>query len=129
MVNKRTIELDAVFHALADATRRAMLEALSEGERPVSQLAAPFDMSLPAASKHIKVLENAGLLLRRVEGRKHYCALNAGPMHGGYEWIRHYQRFWDQRLDRLEALLRAEDEAKVSNESQPSKTTGRESNE
>lgn len=103
--------LNAVFHALADPTRRAILEELRQGERNVGELAAPFDMSLTAASKHIRVLENAGLVRREVRGRTHVCRLDAAPMHAGMEWIRHYERFWQDRLGTLAALLEAEDRA------------------
>ena len=103
--------LDRVFRALADPTRRAMLGQLAERERTVGELAAPLAMSLAAASKHIKVLEDAGLLQREVRGRVHVCRLDARPMHGGAEWLRHYERFWNARLDRLAALLEADDVA------------------
>ena len=98
--------LNAVFHALADGTRRAMLERLAQGPHSVGELAAPFEMSLAAASKHIQVLERAGLVRREIEGRSHRCSLEAAPMHAGAEWLRHYERFWTQRLDALETLLR-----------------------
>ncbi len=101
--------LDALFHALSDPTRRAMLQTLSNGSHKVGELAAPFDMSLAAASKHIKVLEQAGLVRREVRGRTHTCHLEALPLHAGLEWIRHYEAFWRGRLDALEALLRADD--------------------
>ncbi|WP_244610909.1 metalloregulator ArsR/SmtB family transcription factor [Ensifer sp. M14] len=104
--------LDAVFHALSDPTRRAMLQDLSAGERLVGELAAPFSISLAAASKHIKVLEGAGLVRREVRGRAHVCRLDAEPMHAGMEWMRHYEAFWRQRIDVLEALLLADDAAK-----------------
>jgi DNA-binding transcriptional ArsR family regulator len=105
--------LDEVFHALADPTRRAMLRSLAAAPRTVGELAAPFDITLAAASKHIKVLERAGLIDRRIEGRTHVCRLDARPMHAGAEWLRHYEKFWQQRLDILESLLRAEDAAKA----------------
>ena len=111
MVEYKPEALDAVFRALADPTRRAMLERLAAGERSVGELAEPFDMSLAAASKHIRVLERAGLVRRDIRGRTHFCSLDARPMHGGLEWIRHYERFWNRRLDDLEGLLRADDEA------------------
>jgi DNA-binding transcriptional ArsR family regulator len=100
--------LDAVFHALADPTRRAILRRLAAGARTVGELAEPFEISLAAASKHIKVLENAGLLRRDVRGRTHLCSLEAAPMHAGLEWLRHYEQFWNRSLDALEAALRAE---------------------
>ena len=101
--------LDDVFHALADPTRRAMLKRLAKSERRVGELAEPFAISLAAASKHIKVLERAGLVRRRVEGRTHICRLEAMPMHAGMEWMRHYEKFWNERLDVLEEILAAED--------------------
>lgn len=108
MVEYTSARLDAVFHALSDATRRAMLRSLARSASTVGELAAPFDMSLAAASKHIKVLERAGLVQRTVQGRKHVCRLDARPMHGGMEWIRHYEKFWNERLDALESVLAAE---------------------
>lgn len=114
MVEDKSVRLDAVFHALSDATRRAMLRRLAAGESTVGELAAPFAMSLAAASKHIKVLERAGLVQRTVQGRVHVCRLDARPMHGGMEWIRHYEKFWNERLDALEAALAAEDAAAKS---------------
>lgn len=101
--------LDAVFHALADPTRRAMLKRLAAQEHSVTELAAPFAMSLAAASKHIQVLERAGLVQREVQGRTHLCRLDARPLHRGMEWIRYYEMFWNARLDALEAVLRADD--------------------
>jgi DNA-binding transcriptional ArsR family regulator len=111
MVENREDELDRVFRALADPTRRALLQSLERGERTVSELAAPFAMSLEAVSKHIRVLERAGLVRREVRGRTHLCRLDARPMHGGLEWIRHYEKYWTRRLDKLDELLRAEDRA------------------
>ena len=101
--------LDAIFHALGDSTRRAMLQRLADGEQTVSALAEPFDMSLAAASKHIKALESAGLIEREVQGRVHVCRLAAAPLASAHEWLAHYERFWTARLDVLEELLRAED--------------------
>ena len=101
--------LDDVFHALADQTRRGMLRQLATQEATVGELAAPLDMSLAAASKHIKVLERAGLIQRTVQGRNHHCRLNAQPMHAGLEWLRHYEQFWNQRLDALAAVLAEQD--------------------
>jgi DNA-binding transcriptional ArsR family regulator len=111
MVESNPARLDAVFHALADPTRRDMLGVLAVQPQTVSELAAPFSISLAAASKHIKVLEDAGLIDRTIYGRSHLCALNAQPLHAGAEWLRHYERFWQQRLDVLESLLQAEDRA------------------
>ena len=109
MVELQSTRLDAVFHALGDATRRRMLRALCEGERTVGQLAEPFAMSLAAASKHIKVLENAGLIRREVRGRTHFCRLDPGPLASAHDWLSFYERFWTGRLDELERLLREED--------------------
>ena len=101
--------LDAVFHALSDTTRRAMLRDLSGGERSVSELAAPFAMSLAGASKHVRVLETAGLVRREIRGRTHFCRLAAARLAEAEAWLRYYERFWTTQLDALEALLRAED--------------------
>ena len=109
MVYLQTPQLDTVFHALGDATRRRMLRELSQGERTVSELAAPFAMSLAAASKHIKALERAGLIRREVKGRTHFCRLEPGPLASAHEWLGFYERFWTSRLDVLERLLRDED--------------------
>lgn len=109
MVESNSDRLDAVFRALADPTRRAMVRNLARQPRSVGELAEPFEISLAAASKHIKVLEGAGLVQRDVQGRTHVCRLDARPLHAGMEWMRHYEQFWNQRLDALEELLRAED--------------------
>jgi DNA-binding transcriptional ArsR family regulator len=98
--------LDAVFHALADPTRRAMLQSLSAQERSVGELAMPFRMTLAAASKHIKVLERAGLVRRTVRGRMHICRLEPDPLAGAHAWLEFYERFWTERLDALERELR-----------------------
>jgi len=111
MVEHDSQTLDTIFHALGDATRRAMLGELAAGERSVSELAEPFAMSLAAASKHIKVLEAAGLIRREVRGRTHMCSLDPAPLMGADEWLGIYRRFWTSQLDTLEALLRAEDAA------------------
>jgi len=112
MVKKYPERLDAVFGALADPTRRAMLRELAAQPRTIGELAAPFEISLAGASKHIQVLERAGLIQREVQGRVHTCRLDARPLHAGAEWLRHYERFWNQKLDVLEAMLKAEDAAK-----------------
>lgn len=110
MVDDEVAQLDAVFHALSDSTRRAMLRTLSAGERSVGELAAPFSMSLAGASKHVKVLEGAGLVRREIRGRTHLCRLDAARLAEAQAWLRYYERFWTGRLDALDALLRAEDE-------------------
>jgi DNA-binding transcriptional ArsR family regulator len=109
MVELATPQLDTVFHALGDATRRRMLRELAGGERTVGQLAKPFPISLAAASKHIKVLENARLVRREVRGRTHLCRLDPGPLASAHQWLSFYERFWTDRLDALERLLRQED--------------------
>jgi DNA-binding transcriptional ArsR family regulator len=103
---ERLAEMDAVFHALSHAARREMLGRLADGERTVGELAAPFEMSLAAASKHVRVLEDAGLLRRAVRGRRHLCRLAPEPLARASDWLRFYERFWSDRLDRLEAMFR-----------------------
>ncbi|MBX3577330.1 MAG: winged helix-turn-helix transcriptional regulator [Rhizobiaceae bacterium] len=112
MVEQSPAELDAVFHALSDATRRRMLARLASGEASVGELARPFAMSFAGASKHVKVLESAGLVRRRIDGRIHHCRLEAAPLAEADAWLRHYERYWTRTLDRLEALLKAEDRPK-----------------
>jgi DNA-binding transcriptional ArsR family regulator len=118
MVEFEAPQLDTVFHALGDATRRRMLRDLASGERSVGQLAAPFEISLAAASKHIKALEKAGLVRREVRGRTHLCRLEPGPLASAHEWLAFYERFWTGRLDILERLLR-EDDARKARETSP----------
>ncbi|MFD1626737.1 ArsR/SmtB family transcription factor [Azospirillum griseum] len=95
-----------MFHALSDNTRRRMLRDLADGERTVGQLAEPFAMSLAAASKHIKVLESAGLIRREVRGRTHLCRLDPGPLSNAQRWLTFYEAFWTDRLSVLDRLLR-----------------------
>lgn len=109
MIELQAAQLDNVFHALGDATRRRMLLDLANGERTVGQLAEPFSISLAAASKHIKVLEGAGMIRREVRGRTHLCRLAPGPLASAHEWLSFYERFWTSRLDALDRLLREED--------------------
>src|SRR3989454_6936423 len=94
------------FAALADPTRRAILARLASGETSVTELAGPFEMSLPAISKHLKVLERAGLIARGREAQWRPCRLEAGPLKQAADWLEHYRRFWEQSLDRLEDYLR-----------------------
>ena len=122
MVELQTAPLDTLFHALGDATRRQMLRDLVRGERTVSELAKPFDMSLAAASKHIRVLEHAGLIRREVRGRTHFCRLDPGPLASAHEWLSFYERFWTSRLDELERLLRDEDAARAKTKARTHKT-------
>ncbi|WP_151613369.1 ArsR/SmtB family transcription factor [Sinorhizobium alkalisoli] len=112
MVELEAHRMNSVFHALGDATRRRMLRDLSRGERTVSELAEPFAISLAAASKHIKVLENAGLIRREVRGRTHLCRLEPGPLASAHQWLSFYEPFWSGRLDLLEQLLREENAGK-----------------
>jgi DNA-binding transcriptional ArsR family regulator len=121
MVEYQTPQMNSVFHALGDATRREMLRDLARGERSVSELAGPFAMSLTAASKHIKVLEHAGLIRREVRGRTHFCRLDPGPLASAYKWLGHYERFWTSRLDELEQMLRDEDAVKSKSRDHKSK--------
>ena len=100
--------LSTTLAALADPTRRAILARLSLGERTVTELAEPFAMSLPAVSKHLKVLERAGLISRGREAQWRPCRLEAGPLRDVAEWLEHYRQFWDESLDRLEAFLKTE---------------------
>ena len=97
--------LDTVFHALSDPTRRGMLATLALGEQSVGALAKPFAMSLAGASKHLKVLEDAGLVHRRKAGRTHLCSLRAEPLAEAEQWLKQWEKFWTVRLDRLEALI------------------------
>jgi DNA-binding transcriptional ArsR family regulator len=109
MVEQRANGLDEVFHALADPTRRSMLRRLALGEFTVGELAAPFRMSFAGASKHVKMLERAGLVHRTVQGRTHLCRLNPESMVEAFEWMRFYEQFWVDRLDALEReLLKAQ---------------------
>ena len=98
--------LSTTFAALADPTRRAILARLAAGEAAVTELAAPFAMSLPAISKHLKVLERAGLIARGREAQWRPCRLEAGPLKDAAEWLAHYRRFWEQSFDRLDDYLR-----------------------
>jgi DNA-binding transcriptional ArsR family regulator len=98
--------LDRTFAALADPTRRRILARLSRGDRCVTDLARPYSMSLPAVSKHLRVLENAGLIRRRRCGRVHSLKLEAAPMRQASRWIDEYRRFWEGSLDRLDAYLK-----------------------
>jgi DNA-binding transcriptional ArsR family regulator len=97
--------LDAVYTALGDATRRAILTRLGDGDRTVGELAKPFAVSRPAISKHLRVLERAGLVRRTRQGRSSRCRLDPRPLAAAAGWLEHYRRFWEQRLERLDAYL------------------------
>jgi DNA-binding transcriptional ArsR family regulator len=109
MVEFDSPRLDTVFHALGDATRRGMLASLALGEKSIGALAEPFDMSFAGASKHVKVLEDAGLVSRRKEGRTHLIRIEAAPLGEAERWLRQWERFWNARLDRLQALVEADE--------------------
>lgn len=94
-----------IFQAIADPTRRAILDRLREGEQPVKQLAEPFKMSLPAISQHLQVLCNAGLVIQQRAGRQRLYRLNPAPLQQVSEWVAHYEQFWQQKLDALGAYL------------------------
>src|SRR5881394_1765931 len=98
--------LTITFSALADPTRRAILARLAAGERSVNELARPFDMSLPAVSKHLKVLERAGLIAKGRNAQFRPCRLEAAPLKQVSDWVEHYRRFWEESFDRLESYLK-----------------------
>jgi DNA-binding transcriptional ArsR family regulator len=97
--------LDKAFAALGNLTRRAILEQLAVRGATVLEIAKPFDMSLNAVSKHLKILEKAGLIRREIRGRNHYCYLEHEPLRQASQWIEHYRQFWEKRLDSLETFL------------------------
>jgi len=105
MVSYQSAALDQLFHALAHPARRAMLRALAEGERNLSELAAPLAMTFPAATKHVRVLEQASLIHRRKVGRTHICRINAQPMQDAAAWLERYRTFWEASFDRLDDYL------------------------
>ncbi len=109
MVEHYHARLDLVFRALSDRTRRAMLGRLARSEHTVGELAAPYRISLAAASKHIQTLERAGLVKRTVRGRIHYCRIDPQPLERADDWLRCYERLWDTRIERLVELLRHPD--------------------
>src|ERR1044072_3227340 len=97
--------LDATFQALSDPTRRGMLASLALGEKSIGELAEPFAMTFAGASKHVKVLEEAGLIARRKKGRTHLISIEAKPLEEAERWLRQWEKFWNTRLDRLQALV------------------------
>jgi DNA-binding transcriptional ArsR family regulator len=108
--------LSLTFAALADPTRRAILERLASGEASVKELAEPFDMTLPAVTKHLKVLERAGLITRGRQAQWRPCRLEAKPLQGVADWVEHYRRFWDESFDRLDEYLRELQEREKTDE-------------
>jgi DNA-binding transcriptional ArsR family regulator len=113
MVEQR---LDATFHALADPTRRGMLASLALGEKSIGDLASPFRMSLAGASKHVKVLEEAGLIARRRQGRTHLISIEARPLEEAERWLRQWEKFWSSSLDRLQARIEADKKKETKND-------------
>lgn len=115
--------LDLVFAALSDATRRGLLSRLIEGEATVGTLAEPLQMSLPAVSKHLRVLEDAGLLKRRIEGRTHYISANPKPLREAVNWIERHRQMWESSFDRLAALVeQAPPEPPAKEQTKPKKS-------
>jgi len=110
MVNDTPEQLTTIFFALADPTRRAILERLRHGEASGTELAQPFSISVPAISKHLRVLEHADLILHRKEGRTHWFCLAAGPLKEAAGWIEHYRQFWETQFDSLDTYLSATSE-------------------
>ena len=113
------MDLDDTLVALADETRRSILQRLAAGEARVTEVAAPYDISLNSVSKHIRILERAGLVRRRVAGRDHFLSLDPRPMDQVSAWIRRERAAWAARLDRLEAALRAEDAIEAAKKPSP----------
>lgn len=105
---EQTEQVDQIFHALSNSTRRGMLRRLSRSACTVGELAEPADMSFAAASKHVQVLERAGMVNRRVKGRQHICTLSPKPLKEASDWLSFYEKFWDESLDRLQAMLEAD---------------------
>jgi DNA-binding transcriptional ArsR family regulator len=105
MVKYSASLLNTTFAALADPTRRAILSRLAQGPATVTEIAEPFNISLPAISKHLRVLEEAGLLMRQKKGRTHYCQLSPQPLKEAAKWLALYERFWDSQLDALANFL------------------------
>jgi DNA-binding transcriptional ArsR family regulator len=126
MVNNSESQLNSVFHALSDSTRRAILARLANGDAQVTELAMPFDMSLPAISKHLGVLEKAGLLHRHKDGRIRRCELIAGPLENAADWVNVYRQFWETRLDSLARYLEKDKKPEVKPQSK-SKSKNRDS--
>ena len=104
--------MDRIFSALADPTRRAILRTLAQRPATVNEIAGPFPVSLNAVSKHLMVLERAGLIRRQIKGREHHCWIEPRPLREAEDWLQHYRTFWEQRLDALENYVRRKYEAK-----------------
>lgn len=108
MVNRRMADLDLVFSALSDPTRRRIVERLARGRLSVGQIASEFPISQPAISKHVRILEDAGLLERTIDGRVHYCDISPAAMEAVSSWIDRQRTYWNAALDRLDAMLNAQ---------------------
>jgi DNA-binding transcriptional ArsR family regulator len=108
LTTKNTEFLDKIFMALADGTRREIVHLLSSGEKTITELTSPFDMSMAAISKHVKVLEKAGIVKRRIAGRTHFLMLVPEQLTGALDWISIYRYFWQQRMDELTKLIEEE---------------------
>jgi DNA-binding transcriptional ArsR family regulator len=119
MVNDSSEQLTTVFLALADPTRRAILERLKQGEASGTELARPFSISVPAISKHLRVLEHADLILHRKDGRTHRFRLAAAPMREAATWLEHYRHFWETQLDSLDTYLQATSEEEQDSDDLP----------
>lgn len=109
--HSQSAELDRIFFALADPTRRAILRGLKRRPATINEIARPFPVSLNAVSKHVMVLERAGLLRREIKGREHHCWIEPRPLREADEWLEHYRQFWEQRMDALEAYVARKSEA------------------
>lgn len=118
MVHSRSEQLDETFFALSDPTRREILSRMAGGEMTVAELADPFEMSAPAISKHLRVLEKAGLLEQHKDGRIRRCRLVAAPLKNAAQWVEQYRQFWEDRLDSLDQYL-----AEIQSTEKPSKKT------
>jgi DNA-binding transcriptional ArsR family regulator len=110
MVNTSPAQLDTIFHALADSTRRAILQDVARKEKTVGEIAKPYRMSLAAVSKHLKVLEGADLIAREKRGSFQMVRLNAAPLRSAEQWLAHYQKFWTRELDALQEFIEGEKE-------------------
>ena len=110
--HSQSAELDRIFSALADPTRRAILRALTHRPATVNEIAEPFPVSLNAISKHVMVLERAGLVRRQIKGREHYCSIEPRPLRDADKWLQHYRQFWEQRMGALETYVRRKYQAK-----------------
>jgi DNA-binding transcriptional ArsR family regulator len=122
MVKYSDDQLDDIFAALSDRTRRKVLASLDEGSRPVTELASAHDMSLPGFMKHLRVLEDAGLIARTKEGRVVSCELSAAPMKAAAAWMSRYEKFWTEKLDSLARYLYQQEEFQAWNRSASSKS-------